>query len=356
MALCTFNGQAYVGEQIKSILEQSHPPDEIIVCDDCSHDRTIEKVRVIMQDTEIPIHLFVNSCNLGYVRNFEKAIGLCNGDIIFLSDQDDVWYNDKIETMVQPFIEDGDVGLVYSDGDIVDQHCASLGVSIFNTRKYAKLHSGCDRQVLDVVRHVDLKGCLIAFRADLRSVFLPIPENAKKVGWGHDHWIATIAYAVTGVHVVNRALILYRRHSEHYGRDKIGRSSFLADRKEVAISDLFAKITYRKLANKSAVIASKEHLMLNRLYEIRKKFPDMVMCMPRLDLYIEEIEKYMVALETRSGLRQLYLPCRVPHMLKMICKGWYVKYFRGFKSVKRDLLAPRKSIKTHGQTLATPES
>lgn len=97
VAMCTFNGEKYIKEQIESIINQSLVPDEIVICDDCSKDNTINIIKETLANWSGKANLIINEDNLGYRKNFEKAISLCNGDIIFLSDQDDVWDNCKLK-------------------------------------------------------------------------------------------------------------------------------------------------------------------------------------------------------------------------------------------------------------------
>lgn len=104
VALCTYNGEKYLEDQILTILHQSFPVSEIIVCDDRSKDCTIEILRKFQKiDNRIKIH--INKENLGIIKNFEKAINLCKGDLIFLSDQDDLWKKEKVEKVVNYFEE-----------------------------------------------------------------------------------------------------------------------------------------------------------------------------------------------------------------------------------------------------------
>ena len=92
--MTTYNGQKFIREQIESILCQSMHVDEIVICDDCSTDNTVEILK------EYPVRLFVNKTNLGFKRNFKQAMEFCKGDYIFLCDQDDIWENDKVEKLI----------------------------------------------------------------------------------------------------------------------------------------------------------------------------------------------------------------------------------------------------------------
>src|SRR4030095_5004546 len=99
IAMCTYNGARYIAEQLESIAAQTYPPGEIIVCDDASTDNTLEIVKDFASRASMPVRVFVNEENSGSTRNFSKAIGLCGGDLIALSDQDDFWLANKLERL-----------------------------------------------------------------------------------------------------------------------------------------------------------------------------------------------------------------------------------------------------------------
>src|SRR3989339_673267 len=96
IAMCTYNGEKYIEQQLNSFLTQTILPNELVICDDCSKDKTIEILQEFSKKAKFPVRIYLNEKNLGSTKNFEKAIGLSKGDIIFCSDQDDVWHNQKI--------------------------------------------------------------------------------------------------------------------------------------------------------------------------------------------------------------------------------------------------------------------
>jgi glycosyltransferase involved in cell wall biosynthesis len=99
VALTSCNGANYLKEQLESVYAQSLLPDEVIVCDDCSTDNSIEILTEYKEKHNL--RYFINDKKLGFVKNFEKAISLCSGDFIALSDQDDVWLPKKIEIITK---------------------------------------------------------------------------------------------------------------------------------------------------------------------------------------------------------------------------------------------------------------
>ncbi|WP_053082655.1 glycosyltransferase [Chryseobacterium angstadtii] len=112
VALCTYNGQTYIAEQLESILNQTCPVSEIIICDDGSTDGTLEILSGYAERYPQIIKVHQNPENLGYVGNFEKAMSLCSGDIVLLCDQDDRWLTNKTETITKIFENRNDINII----------------------------------------------------------------------------------------------------------------------------------------------------------------------------------------------------------------------------------------------------
>ena len=113
--LAAFNGASYISQQISSILCQSVANFELIIIDDCSTDGTCEIVKNYLSDPRIT--LSVNTTNLGYKRNFEKAIKKCKGEFIALADQDDIWHPDKLAILLDNIASND---LIHSDAELID--------------------------------------------------------------------------------------------------------------------------------------------------------------------------------------------------------------------------------------------
>ena len=104
VALCTYNGEPFLSAQLRSIAAQDRPPDELVICDDGSSDGSLEVIRGFARCSRIPTRVVVNDKNLGSTRNFEQAISLCQGEIVLLADQDDVWYPYKLRRIQEVFL------------------------------------------------------------------------------------------------------------------------------------------------------------------------------------------------------------------------------------------------------------
>ena len=115
VAMATFNGEPYIQEQLDSIYNQTRKVDEIIIVDDCSTDSTVRVIeQYILSHKDIDIKLYKNEENLGYKKNFKKAISLCHGDYVFLSDQDDIWKVNKVEDMISIMEENPNISVLAS--------------------------------------------------------------------------------------------------------------------------------------------------------------------------------------------------------------------------------------------------
>jgi hypothetical protein len=212
VALCTYNGSRYLQEQLDSIARQSRRPDELIIRDDVSTDDTVEIARRFAKTAPFPVHVHRNSENVGSTRNFELAIEACSGDIIALSDQDDVWLPQKLERIEAEFNAESDVGLVFSDAILTKEDLSPMGINLwretFRPRDQREFLAG--RAVDVLLQYNVVTGATMAFRSALRSGMLPVPKLTEFI---HDGWISLIAAMSSHVRFIREPLIKYRQHS-----------------------------------------------------------------------------------------------------------------------------------------------
>lgn len=211
VALCTYNGERHLPEQLKSIAAQNRRPDELVVCDDVSSDRSVEIVKAYAAGCPVPVHVSVNRENVGSSRNFERAIAACRGDVIALADQDDVWDPSKLERFMRRFEDEPELDVLFSNAEIVDEDMRSTGTRLwdavgFGRREQAAFGAGDAFRVL--LKHNVVTGAAMAFRSRLVPRILPVSPL-----WVHDGWIALIAAATGRVGFISAPLIRYRRHA-----------------------------------------------------------------------------------------------------------------------------------------------
>jgi len=182
IALCTFNGELYLPEQLQSILDQTYTNIEIIICDDYSSDNTWSIIKSFQNKYPNKIKAFKNERNIGYNKNFERAISYCQGDYIAISDQDDIWLPDKVSSLLN---------ILDSETTIL-AHCSSINFSNnklklhSDNRNWSYMFSGNDTREL-IFKNL-ISGHNILFKKELVDKCLPIPE-----GIFYDWWIVTVA-------------------------------------------------------------------------------------------------------------------------------------------------------------------
>ncbi|MEQ1736893.1 MAG: glycosyltransferase family 2 protein, partial [Rhodoglobus sp.] len=223
VALCTFNGERFLAEQLRSILEQTRPAVQLVIADDGSTDgtlavadATIAEYRASHPDRTPAVVVLTGDKPLGVAANFERALRACTGDLIALSDQDDVWEPERLERMVAALDAIPDAGLLHSDARLIDGSGSDLGTTLFAALGI----TDAERRAIDEGRGYDAllrrnlaTGATTMVRASVRDRALPVPD-----GWIHDEWLAIVA-AVTGrTAILGETLTRYRQH----GTNQIG--------------------------------------------------------------------------------------------------------------------------------------
>ena len=212
VAICTFNGGSYLGEQLESIFEQSILPTEIVACDDGSFDDTAAILKRYAEKSPIPFRVLINTLNCGSTLNFSQAIAICKGSVVVLADQDDRWHPEKMARIHDLFRASPDTDLVFSDANLMDSTGRSLDCRLwdavgFGSALQADVARGAVFEIL--LRQYVVTGATMAFRSNWKDRFLPIPEC-----WIHDAWIAIVIAALGGkFRAIEDPLISYRQHS-----------------------------------------------------------------------------------------------------------------------------------------------
>lgn len=198
VCIATYNGELYLKEQLHSILSQLGTDDEIVVSDDGSTDSTLDIVNGV-NDSRIRL-VFNCAYKRGPVGNFENALYHCTGDVIFLSDQDDVWFPDKVTECIK-YLSLPDVLMIVSDCMIVNGEGDLLNESFFK-------HYGIRQSLISNLAKNSFMGCCMAFHRAVLDKALPFPSNVPM----HDWWLGLNATMMGRVEFFNKPLIKYRRH------------------------------------------------------------------------------------------------------------------------------------------------
>ena len=319
VAICTYNGARFISEQLGSILSQTQKPTEVVVIDDASSDDTARLVESFSQrfrDAGVRLQVIVNARNLGYIKNFEKAVLSCHEELIFLCDQDDVWHQDKLESMRACFEDRPSLMLAYSDAQIVDPELKSLGftqsVALDVGREELQLIKAGRAYEALLVRNL-VTGATVAFRRSLLDFAVPFPTC-----WIHDEWLAIMAAAVGEVHFLSRPLVDYRQH----GSNQIG----------MRRRDLSEKLRsmFRVRGSFYETQVERAELLKSRLEALGSRI--------ELDK-LARLNDRLEHLRFRAKLPPSRL-ARVGPALAEWRSGRYHEYSNGFRAVVRDLFEP----------------
>jgi glycosyltransferase involved in cell wall biosynthesis len=324
IAMCTYNGADFLPAQLASIAAQSVPANEIVVCDDGLTDETRTLLEEFAQRSPIPVALHFSQQRLGTVKNFEQAIGLCTGDVIALSDQDDVWRDDKLALIADAFSRAPTAGLVFSDAEIVDENLNPLGRRMwdevgFNAHRRKLIRQGRAIEVL--IHGWTVTGATMAFRSDYVKLALPIPTAIQMI---HDGWIALTIGAVADVVLIEQPLIKYRQHE----RQQIGAPG----RPQAAHQESTVKAMGTALRRRNS--NAELHQILDTLRERLSAQRDGFDCRNALSF----VDNYARHLDVRASLPQRRLN-RLPSILRELWTRRYHEYANGFKSAAKDLVS-----------------
>lgn len=310
VALASFNGERYIGEQLDSIARQTRPPDELVVCDDASTDATPAIVMDFARDAPFPVRFFQNSKRVGTARNFENAIRACDGEIIFLCDQDDVWHPDKVALIEARFIGQPDVGAIFTDADVVDEDLRPLGYLLWQVFKFSAKEQAqvAFRDALGVlVKHPVVTGATMAFRSTYRDLVLPVADTQ------HDAWISFLIGATSSLDALPSPLIAYRLHAgNQLGVPRPGRN------RGKSCASIYGPLVRRY------------ETALHRLTERAGTFPSS-------EENVRRIEETLVFLRARAALPDARWR-RLPVVLHELAALRYHRYAYGFHSLCKDLL------------------
>ena len=325
VAMCTYNGAEFLPAQLESIVAQSRKPDQIVVCDDGSTDETRAILQRFEKQSPDKILLHFNKTNLGSVKNFEQAIRLCNGEVIALSDQDDVWRRDKLELIEKAFNKSSLTALAFSDAELVDKNLKPLNRRMWNevgfdAHKQKLLRNGRALEVL--LPGWTVTGATMAFRSQFANIALPVPDGIPMI---HDGWIALAIAAVANIVTIDEPLVLYRQHE----RQQIGAPERVETGPEPRGLEKIE--TAFKRRNSSA-----------DLYKILETLEERLVAFTGFydtEKALSFVGNYSFHLNVRANLSQRRRLNRLPSILRELLSLRYHEYANGFKSAAKDLVS-----------------
>lgn len=310
VAMCTCDGEHYLSEQLGSLLDQTHLPEELVVCDDASEDATVAILEAFVDQAPFPVRLFRNEKRLGIGPNFERAIRLCSGEVVALCDQDDVWMAEKLARFAEAFAAGAE--WVCCDAMVAGEGLTPLGYTLWERVNFCQRErdrAGQGRLFEVLLKHYVVAGATLAFKAELRDGLLPIP-----VEWHYDAWLAAMLAATARGALVEGPMQYYRQHG---GNALGGARRSLANEVQAAFS-LDRHAYYRKEITRWSQMAECLGRMAKPEVEIR-------------------LAAKLAHLKRRAGLPANRL-ARLPVVAAEMARGDYARYARNWGSVAIDLL------------------
>ncbi|HEX8306955.1 MAG TPA: glycosyltransferase [Allosphingosinicella sp.] len=322
VALATYNGRAYLPEQLASLAAQTRRPDELVVCDDGSNDGTVELLEEFARTAPFRVRIYRNERNLGVLRNFEKALSLCEGDIVFLSDQDDVWLTDKIETVVALFEKDPGALAIVNDKLIADEDLVPTGATMLgNIRGFGSPDGNF------------VAGCCSAFRREWLKIALPIPKGAI----AHDTWLVGLAHRLQVASICERPLQYYRRHGANVSQNAYSERRRVGFARRLAVE--IGAVLKRSKSDSEAYwrpFLDSHDAEARRIGERREEL-DRLGLAGKADSAARLLRRQHETMAERHRLASAPLPGRAAGVWRLWRSGGYAA-FSGWKSALKDLL------------------
>ena len=311
IAMATYNGERFLGEQLDSLAAQTRLPDELVVTDDGSSDGTTAILEDFALRAPFTVRIERNPANLGYARNFEKAARLCSGDIVFFCDQDDVWLPEKVARVTEEFERNPGTVVVLNDADLVHGDLTPFG----KTQLQSLLKSGFQRPDFIV-------GSFSAHRKSWQEVAFPVPD-----GLAHDSWTNGLAHQCGLSSLIERPLQVYRRHGDNVSQWAFSNpgGSNLESIREHGLKDSSAgwDRMARMLELMQQRISASPHLLPS----------------DALDHALVRLAQRLEAIEERARFCELKRPARFPRIVRFWVRGGY-RHSRGVLSAAKDLFRP----------------
>jgi glycosyltransferase involved in cell wall biosynthesis len=222
--MSTYNGESYIEEQLQSILRQTRKPDEVILYDDCSADATVSVIQsfITYHGLESQWKLIIGEVNRGYPISFYHAMSLCSGDIVFLSDQDDIWNIRKIEEMYKLFEQYPHSNLISCKFGLINNEGVIIK-AFMNPGKSQESEKCRSVNLIKFFGKYQWPGMVLAYRRDwAKSLFQKISIESSEICKliPHDFLLAAWAAETKTFLQLDETLAYHRRHLNNAAKEE----------------------------------------------------------------------------------------------------------------------------------------
>jgi glycosyltransferase involved in cell wall biosynthesis len=333
IAMAAFNGEKYIGEQLESFGKQTVPPDEVIVSDDASSDRTVEIIEAFKEHARFEIVLLRNKSRIGYTPNFGRAISQCTGDVIFISDQDDVWFPDKLQIVREVIEKNRAIHCVVNDMELTDGSLKPSGVTQLTLARR-----------LGVPGTQMAAGCGMAITRHWRNFILPFPSRIP-----YDSWIGGLAQRLGVFHLLEHRLQYYRRHGANTTNPITAaerqRDAWLSqvNARRAPFHPYFIKWFKGEAPHNFEGAHRSLAVMLERLKEARSKRQLDFISENSVALAIQTLERELKLVERRAEILARPRLVRIYPVMSLLLSGEY-ELASGALSAIKDIVGPRRAV------------
>jgi Glycosyl transferase family 2 len=323
IAMAAFNGERYIREQLESFGTQTVPPNEVVISDDDSSDKTVDIIESFKARAKFEVNLLRNAARIGYTANFGNAISECTGDVIFISDQDDVWFPEKIQKVCKILEEHREVHCIVNDMELTDGSLKPSGVTFLTS---VRRLGAADAQMI--------AGCGTAITRQWRNFILPFPSQ-----FSYDSWVGGFAQRLGVFYLSEERLQYYRRHGTNATNPIYSR--FHGWR--APLHPYFIKWLKGEAPHNFEAAHGSLAVILERLKEGRSKGQLDFVSENAVALAIQTLERELTLVERRAEVVARPRWARIYPVISLLLSGEY-EFASGAMSALKDVVGPRRAV------------
>ncbi len=291
--MATYNGMKFLIPQLDSIRLQTVPADEVVICDDGSTDETVETIKAYIEKYNlVSWHVSKNSENKGWMLNFMDMAINCHTDLVFFSDQDDIWSHKKIEQMKNTMSENPNIDLLYSNYKLIENISASDERGEWKVNAKPKIRHNSDIFKYSMVR----MGCAFC----LRKTFIDEIKGLYWEGCPHDSFFYRAALVKGSLYNLNSILIYHRIHGNNASAMTLAEQKS-ADMLTYKLGSVHHMIEYANLIGNTNAVG-----ILNKALEWNEKrivFYEK----PTIKKYLRLLKYFKYYFRFRTFLKELFI-------------------------------------------------